>query len=207
MNWRFKEVIRRLARLGRRGRRSGGRESSEKKNQEKPDAIGEGSEIRGRVKRVHPGGRITLGGRSLVEGILQTETDKAQIRMGENVYLGGGSVVTSAKSVDIEDDVLISYRVLIMDHDSHSLRYSDRKNDLQNWWHHGGHDWSKIKSGSIVIKKGAWLGAGCMILKGVTIGEGAVVGAGSVVTRDVPPWTIVAGNPARMLRELGEDER
>ena len=50
---------------------------------------------------------------------------------------------------------------------------------------------------------------GCMavILKGVTIGEGAIVGAGSVVTKDVPPWTIVAGNPARVIREIPEDER
>ena len=142
-----------------------------------------------------------------MEGLLQTETDQAEIHVGNNVYIGGGSTLSSANSVKIGDDVLISYRVFIMDHDSHSLRYSDRKNDLQNWWHHGGHDWSKVKSGQVIIEKGAWLGAGCIILKSVTIGEGAIVGAGSVVTKDVPAWTIVAGNPARKIRELGEDER
>jgi len=207
MNWRIRKLFRRLTGLGKRVPRKGPRRTPALKKREQPDLIGPGSEIRGHVKRVKEGGRISVGSHSLIEGVLQTETDRAHIRMGNNVYLGGGSIVSSANSVEIEDDVLISYRVLIMDHDSHSLRYSDRKNDLQNWWRHGGHDWSKIKSGPVVVKKGAWLGAGSMVLKGVTIGEGSVVGAGSVVTKDVPPWTIVAGNPARKIREIGEDER
>ncbi|MBK8021791.1 MAG: hypothetical protein IPK19_10285 [Chloroflexi bacterium] len=53
----------------------------------------------------------------------------------------------------------------------------------------------------------AWIGFNAVILKGVTIGEGAIVGAGSVVTKDVPAWTVVAGNPARIIREFTEDER
>ncbi len=52
------------------------------------------------------------------------------------------------------------------------------------------------------IDDDAWLGTGCVILAGVTIGRGAVVGAGAVVTRDVPPYTVVAGNPARVVRQL-----
>lgn len=57
-------------------------------------------------------------------------------------------------------------------------------------------DWSTVKSAPIKICDKAWIGFNAIILKGVTIGEGAVVGAGAVVTHDVPPWTIVAGNPA-----------
>lgn len=56
--------------------------------------------------------------------------------------------------------------------------------------------------GKIVIKKGAWIGAGATILPNVTIGESAIVGAGAVVTRDVPPYTVVVGVPARILRRL-----
>lgn len=58
----------------------------------------------------------------------------------------------------------------------------------------------------VVIEDYATIGGGTMILAGVTIGEGAVVGAGSVVTRDVPAWSIVKGNPARMWRQFGGEE-
>ena len=57
------------------------------------------------------------------------------------------------------------------------------------------------------IRDDAWVGAGAMVLRGVTIGQGAIVAAGAVVTRDVAPFSIVAGNPAVLVRELGPDER
>jgi acetyltransferase-like isoleucine patch superfamily enzyme len=56
---------------------------------------------------------------------------------------------------------------------------------------------------AIVVNDGAWIGAGAIILSGVTIGENSVVGAGSVVTKDVPPQTVVAGNPARVVKQIG----
>jgi len=58
----------------------------------------------------------------------------------------------------------------------------------------------------IVIERGASIGAGAIFLPGVTVGTGAMVGAGSVVTRDVPPFTVVVGNPARVIREVSDDE-
>lgn len=67
----------------------------------------------------------------------------------------------------------------------------------------GGHDLtdlSQITGGEIVVGNGVWIGAGAIILPGVTINDHCVVGAGSVVTRDVPPNTVVAGNPAREIR-------
>jgi len=66
-------------------------------------------------------------------------------------------------------------------------------------------DWKVIPT---VVKQGASIGSGATILAGVTIGEQAIVGAGSVVTKDVPPRTVVAGNPARILRTLdGKDKK
>lgn len=61
-----------------------------------------------------------------------------------------------------------------------------------------------IKSKPVVIKRGAWIGGGSIILKGVVIGEYSVIGAGSVVTRSVPAGEIWAGNPARFIRKLDE---
>jgi len=172
-----------------------------------PDSIGSGTTISGRLRREKPGGEIHLGNDCVIEGGIKTESANAKVRLGSNVYLGGGSMISSACSVVIGDDVLISYQVIIMDSDSHSVRYSIRKQDLSDWRDTHDHDWSTTAMGEVMIGKGAWIGARSMILKGVTIGEGAIIGAGSVVTRDVPPWTIAAGNPARIIRELREDER
>ena len=58
----------------------------------------------------------------------------------------------------------------------------------------------------IVIEDDVWIGTRCIILKGVTIHEGAIVGAGSIVTKDVPPYTIVAGNPAKVIRSRFTDD-
>ena len=58
----------------------------------------------------------------------------------------------------------------------------------------------------VIIEKDAWIGAGSIIMNGVTIGEGAVVGCGSVVTHDVAPHTVVVGNPAKVVRTIDSDE-
>jgi len=117
------------------------------------------------------------------------------------VAVGNGTILDCAQEIVLEDDVILSYDCILADSDNHSLRLSDRLNDVRNW-KAGHHDWSKVAMGPIRIRRGAWVGARACILKGVTIGEGAVVGMGSVVTRDVDPFTVVAGNPARLIRNL-----
>ena len=101
---------------------------------------------------------------------------------------------------------MISWGVTIADHNSHSLKFSERQCDVERWRGHD-KDWTGVKIGRVVIEDKAWIGFNVIVLKGVTIGAGAIVGAGSVVSKDVPPFTIVAGNPARLVRELGPDER
>ena len=63
-------------------------------------------------------------------------------------------------------------------------------------------NWEKVKSAPIVIQDKCWIGFNTIILKGVTIGEGAIVAAGSLVTKDVAPYTLVAGNPAKFVKDL-----
>lgn len=88
----------------------------------------------------------------------------------------------------IEDGVLIAPRVTIVT-TTHPLNPFTRSN-------------SGSVYGKVIIKRNAWIGAGAIILPNVTIGEGAVVGAGAVVTKDVPPKTVVAGVPAKIIKYL-----
>ncbi|HOO52484.1 MAG TPA: acyltransferase [Alphaproteobacteria bacterium] len=97
------------------------------------------------------------------------------INIGEKVYVGFDCFFDSdyAELITIEDNVMVSFRVIIVAHDGSSGTVS-----------------------KIHIKRGAFLGAGAIILPGVTIGENAVVGAGSVIARDVPDGSVFMGNPA-----------
>jgi galactoside O-acetyltransferase len=103
--------------------------------------------------------------------------------------------------IAIGDDVIISWSVTIVDHDSHSLLWDRRRNDVADWMR-GEKRWDGITIKPVSIRDKAWIGFGAVILKGVTVGEGAVIGAHSVVTHDVAPYTVVAGNPARVIRQL-----
>jgi len=149
---------------------------------------------------------LTVGRNTTVEGDVFFENHNARISIGERTFVGGGSKLVAAESVAVGSDVLISWGTTIVDHNSHSLRFSERSNDVLDW-REGRKDWSNVKTGATAIGDKAWLGFNVIVLKGVTIGEGAIVGAGSVVTKDVAPWTIVGGNPARVIREIPEDER
>jgi acetyltransferase-like isoleucine patch superfamily enzyme len=168
-------------------------------------AIGSNSELKGSAENRSANGHIIIGDNCLIEGILVTEKDNSKIEIGNNVYVGGGTLFDCVVSICVEDDVLISYGCLLADSDNHSLDFRVRKKDLADW-RQGKHDWSTTISAEIMISTGVWIGARAIVLKGVTIGRGAVVGAGSVVTKDVAPFTIVAGNPARVVKELNVNE-
>jgi acetyltransferase-like isoleucine patch superfamily enzyme len=148
---------------------------------------------------------LTVGNNSIVHATLAFERPKAKISIGEESFIGRSHLV-SASEIVVGDHVLISWGVSIVDHNSHSLVYSERAGDVLDW-QRGKKDWSIVNTKPICIGNKAWIGFNAIILKGVTIGEGAIVGAGSVVTKDVPAWTIVGGNPAKVIRTIPEHER
>ena len=170
-----------------------------------PDGVvvGEKTSVVGSFTIRKPGGQIRIGADCLIEGLLGTETETAQLIIGDNVYVGRSTLV-AISSLIIENDVLISSDCLIQDSDNHSIRYSVRKNDCQDWKNGQYHNWNVTPTAPVKICKGACSGAKCIVLKGVTIGEGAVIGAGSVVTRHVAPYTVVGGNPARFIKSIDE---
>ena len=167
--------------------------------------IGRGTKIKGRIERRHALASVKIGQDSLVAGVLVVENEKSRLTIGNRVFIGGQSLIDCLHQITIEDDVLISYQVIIMDSDNHSLRASERIGDLKRWRNQE-YDWSHVNSAPVVIRSKVWIGARAIITKGVVVGEGGIVASGSVVTKDVPPYTIVAGNPARVIRELGPDE-
>ncbi len=120
--------------------------------------------------------------------------------------LGGGARLVCAEQITLGDDVLIAWGCTIVDHNSHALSWTKRQNDVLLWLE-GKKDWTYVKRSAVKIENKAWIGFDAIILKGVTIGEGSIVAAGSVVISNVPSFTIVAGNPAKVVRELTDDER
>jgi acetyltransferase-like isoleucine patch superfamily enzyme len=132
-------------------------------------------------------------------GAIAFVREKAQVEIGNRTYFA--SMISCADKVRIGSDVLVASGGYIADHDSHAIDFRDRSKDVVDW-NQGRKDWSCIPIRPVTIQNRVWIGWGVTILRGVTIGEGAVIGANSVVTKDVSPYTVVAGNPARVLREL-----
>jgi acetyltransferase-like isoleucine patch superfamily enzyme len=144
---------------------------------------------------------LTVGDSSNVECNMTLERKGANVKIGSRCHVGGGTVISVASSVEIEDDVMVAFDSLIMDHDSHSLDFEQRQHAVHDWMA-GSFTWEGVSIAPVLIKSKSWVGARAIILRGVTIGEGSIVAAGSVVTRSVPDWTLVGGNPARPIREL-----
>lgn len=132
----------------------------------------------------------------------------AEVVIGDRVYIGKSDIICRNQVV-IEDDVMVAWGVTFYDHDSHSLSPNDRRGDMQQMLKDcvGGDflknkNWDAVNSSPIRIERNAWIGMEALILKGVTIGEGAIVAARSVVTKDVPAHSVVAGNPACVVKQL-----
>lgn len=156
---------------------------------------------------------VAVGDNSIVQGHFIFEIDHGQIIIGDRTFIGGGTFIC-IDGIKVGNDVMISWGCTFSDNNSHSTKWSDRVNDVLDWKkgleeNKIGYykDWTNVKHAPIIIRDKAWIGFNCVILKGVTIGEGAIVGAGSVIVKDVPDWTIVAGNPAKIIREIPEHER
>jgi acetyltransferase-like isoleucine patch superfamily enzyme len=145
--------------------------------------------------------RIIVGTGTHIRGTLLLFRYGGKITIGNDTYVGEGTRIWSGDSVTIEDNVLISHNVNIIDtnsHETYSIERAERYKDLlkSGHWKEKGN----ILTAPILIKKNAWISFGATILRGITIGESAIVAAGSVVTKDVPDYAIVGGNPASVIK-------
>ncbi len=129
---------------------------------------------------------IIHGYNEIGRGSLVWVLDEGKITFSGNSYTAGNNMLIAKSSIEIGKNCCIAWGVTICDHDFHRY-YIDNKQQTETL--------------PIVIEDGVWIGMNSTILKGVRVGAGAIVAAHSVVTRDVPPKTLVAGNPARIVKE------
>lgn len=154
--------------------------------------------------------RIFIDEESMIGCNFIFESDSGVIKIGKRTFINAGTNIISINEIEIGDDVTMGWNIYIYDHDSHSLDYRFRKDDIErqredfyaNRNFIFSKDWSTVKSAPVKICNKVWIGFNAIILKGVTIGEGAIVAAGAVVTKDVPAWTVVAGNPATIVKKI-----
>lgn len=145
---------------------------------------------------LYVGHHVTLHGTSTLAGAKVFE--RPRLVIGDRSHCGANFTVSVGADVIIGRDVLIANRVSIYAYDHHPLDASERC---------AGKPAGASSSRSVRVGDGAWICAGAYIMKGVTIGEGGVIAAGAVVTEDVPPYTLVAGNPAQVVRRLSCSEK
>jgi acetyltransferase-like isoleucine patch superfamily enzyme len=149
----------------------------------------------GRVLINNLGGRIEIGDKCHLRGdhvaVELGVYPGGLLKLGNGCFVNSGVSICAQESVIIGNNTAIGNYSLIMDTDFHTI----------------GDIWKMPEPSPVVIGDNVWIAARVTILKGVTIGNGAVIAAGSVVTKDVPPYTIVGGIPAKILRTLTPEER
>lgn len=135
------------------------------------------------VRVMKNNGSVFVGDKVFLHRNVKLSAYGGKIEIGSGSYIGDRTEIHSGESVKIGNGVNIAWDCNVLDRDYHAFNSDEEKKS------------------PVVIEDHVWIGARSMVLKGVTIGTGAVVAAGSVVTKSVPPCCLVAGNPAKVIRE------
>jgi acetyltransferase-like isoleucine patch superfamily enzyme len=150
---------------------------------------------------------LSIGrGASVYTGTMFDVGPKGNVQIGEYAVVNPAWIVCDS-AIEIGAYALISWNVVLMDTYRVPLNVWQRRSELQNL---STRNPRRLESRGpalpIRLEPNVWIGFDCCVLPGVTIGEGSIVGARSVVTSDIPPFTIAAGNPARVIREFTREE-
>ena len=137
-------------------------------------------------KVTNRGGQLICANNQFYSGVRLEIGPGAVLTIGNGTYLNRNTVIVANKSVEIGNDCRISWDVVIMDSDQHEIPGKESGDQ------------------PVVIGADVWIGCRAIILKGVHIGRGAIVAAGSVVTKDVPPYSVVGGVPAKVIYAFGD---
>lgn len=161
--------------------------------------------ITGGVKNVHIGKNFHFTSGDGVNpicrnlrGCIHTESVSSQIVIGDNVGMSSACIRIREKLI-IGNNVDLGGNCVIYDTDAHPLNYLARRGEIAA---NPDDPQTCVQSAPVTIEDDVWIGANCIILKGVTIGARSVIGAGSVVTKSIPADCIAAGNPCRVIRKM-----
>lgn len=150
-------------------------------------------------------GKISIGNGTHIHGKLMTYPYGGKIEIGNNCFVEADTRIWSANNIIIGNNVQISFNVTIIDSDSHEIDSDLRKHTAQKINENGFYTLTSapnIKTAPIIIEDDVWISFNAVILKGVTIGKRSIIAAGAIVTKDVLPDTIVAGNPAKVVKHI-----
>ena len=150
---------------------------------------GKGSLIRRQtVMNVSPFNRFQLGDRSIIEEYTVVDNGVGDVLIGEDTLVGLRNTIIGP--VQIGNNVILAQNVVLsgLNH-----RYEDTSTPIRK---------QGVVTEKITIEDGVWIAANSIIMAGVNIGKNAVIAGGSIVTKDVPPFTVVAGNPAKIIKDL-----
>ena len=141
--------------------------------------------------RIRIGDNVTISGVTTLVG--SKMADDPILDIGSGSYIGYQTGIVSGRGVHIGEYVLIANRVFIAADDGHPIDFAARRANLSP---------ASEDLKEIWIEDDVWIGEGATILKGVRLGKGAIVASHAVVTKDVPPYSVVAGNPASIVKQL-----
>ena len=144
--------------------------------------------------------KIRIGNNCHIRGHLLVMKHGGDIEIGNYCFVGPQTNIWSAESIKIGDRVLISHNVNIHDNIAHPLDSTERHEDFVHIRTIGFQEKVNIPSKAIIIEDDVWIGFNATILKGVTIGAGAIIGANTIITKDVPSYAVVVGNPPRIIK-------
>ncbi len=146
-------------------------------------------------------GKVILGDYIICNAELYSFLGKGIISIGDCSYIGQNSRIWALKSVSIGKRVLISHNVFIVDNLTHPMDSQMRHQQYMAKFGFPFPTSINLEEEEIIIEDDVWIAANVIILSGVHIGKGAVIGAGSVITKNIAAGSVVAGNPAKILRE------
>ena len=151
-------------------------------------------------------GRITIGAGCEIFGTLYSMGD-GRISIGNHTCIYERSIIGSVNNIEIGNCVIISNQVHIYDNNNHPTDPAVREKMCMEGFHTDAWRWTHSDSKPITIEDNVWIGENAVILKGIRIGRGSIIACNAVVTKDVPPYTIAAGNPARIVKDIPHEDQ